>query len=64
MFEGVRMLALVEAQRDMVSRSSATDGTLLELLIPPLLLNDLQFLFLFPPYSSPINESAAFILGI
>jgi hypothetical protein len=58
MFEGVRMFALVEAHRDIVSRSSATDGTLLELLIPPLLLNDLQCLFLFPPYSSATKESA------
>jgi hypothetical protein len=58
MLDGVRILALVEAHNDIVSRSSATDGTLLELLIPPLLLNDLHYLLLFPPYSSATKKSA------
>lgn len=65
MLEGVRMLALADAHNEIVSRSSATEGTLLELLMPPpLLLKDLQFLFLFPPYSSATSESATCNYGI
>ena len=63
-FEGVRILALVEAHIDIVSLSSATDGTLLELLAL-LLLKDLHCLGLVPPpYSSTTKESAMGIRGI
>jgi hypothetical protein len=64
-FEGVRIFALVDAHKDIVSLSSATEGTLLELLaaapvpkITPLLHIDLQFRFLLSLYSSATSESA------
>ena len=61
-FEGVRIAALVEVQKEIVSRSSAMEGTEL-VLDASLLLNDFQFLRLGPPvaapYSSVTKESAA-----
>ena len=59
-FEGVRIAALVDVHKDMVSLSSATEGTEL-VLDASLLLIDFQFLrprTAFPPYSSVTRESA------
>jgi len=61
-FEGVRIAAFVEVQKEIVSRSSAIEGTEL-VLDASLLLNDFQFLRFSPPvaapYSSVTKESAA-----
>ena len=58
--EGVRIAALVDVQKEMVSLSSATEGTEL-VLEASLLLIDFQFLrprTAPPPYSSVTRESA------
>jgi hypothetical protein len=58
--EGVRIAAFVDVQKEMVSLSSATEGTEL-VLDASLLLIDFQFLrpsTAPPPYSSVTRESA------
>lgn len=63
MLEGVKIAALVDVQKEMVSLSSAIEGTEL-VLEASLLLIDFQFRLPSPappapPYSSATNESAA-----
>jgi len=66
-FDGVNTAAFVEVHNEIVSLSSAMEGTLLVLEAFPLLLSDFQFLYTnppLPPYSSATKESAIYSLGM